>query len=383
MCLHRCKNMLLFIISALLVLGFLSGDVEAAKISTGGDFIVGREETIDDDLYIFGDVVTIDGKVTGDAIIFSRVANINGTVDGSLLVFAETVEINGEIMGTARGGANSFYFQGLTERDLMVSANTINASGTIGQDFFGAASRCDVSGSVGRNMRVSMNQLAVDAPVGGEIWAIVNELSFGPEAEIKGKITYTSEKEAVIDNQAVIAGEIERLDPPAERPVTTPLRTAWSTVRPVLSILVASLLMVLIFPFLTSGTAQKIREKPGLSLGVGALVVFVAPLAALILLITVVGIPISFLAMLLYLVLLYLSRIFAGFFLARVVFERFNKQLHPVWTALIGVFVLVLLTNIPYIGWLIHLAAALFAAGAFILYLVDKKKTVPAETLVK
>jgi len=176
---------------------------------------------------------------------------------------------------------------------------------------------------------------------------------------------------------------MERLDPPAERPVTTPLRNAWSVVRPVLSILVAALLMALIFPFLTSGTAQKIKEKPGLSLGVGALVVFVVPLAALFLLITVVGIPISFLSMLLYLVLLYLTRIFAGFFLARVVFERYNKQFHPVWTALIGVFVLVLLTNIPYVGWLIHLAAVLFAAGAFILYLVEKKEAVTTETLVE
>jgi len=383
MFLRRHQVILLLFISVLLLLGFTSADVEAANISTGGDFTVEREETIDDDLYIFGDMVTIDGKVTGDAIIFSREATIDGTVGGSLLVFAETVEINGEVMGTARGGANAFYFQGLTERDLMVSANTINASGTIGQDFFGAASRCDITGSVGRNMRVSMNQLAVDAPVGGEIRGTVNELSFGPEAEIKGKVTYTSEKEAAIDNQAVIAGEIERVDPPAERPVTTPLRTAWSTVRPVLSILVAALLMALIFPFLTSGTAQKIREKPGLSLGVGALVVFVAPLAALFLLITVVGIPISFLSMLLYLVLLYITRIFAGFFLARVAFERFNKQVHPVWTALIGVFVLVLLTNIPYIGWLIHLAAALFAAGALILYLVEKKEASSAETSVE
>ncbi len=37
------------------------------------------------------------------------------------------------------------------------------------------------------------------------------------------------------------------------------------------------------------------------------------------------------------------------------------------------VFVLSLLIKIPYIGWIINLASVLFAAGAFILYMVDKK----------
>ncbi len=374
--------LLMCLVSVILVLGFLSGDVEAAQISTGGDITVEREQIIEDDLYIFGDRVTIDGEVSGDTIIFSREAIIDGTVEGSLLVFAETVEINGEIIGTARGAANAFYFQGKTARDLMVAANNIKASGAVGQDFFGAANECAITGSVGRNLKVSMNQLTIDAPVGGDIRAYINELSFGPEAEIAGKVIYRSEKVAAVDDQAVIAGEMERLDPPADR--TAPIRNAWSVVRPVLSILVAALLMALIFPFLTSGTAQKIKERPGLSLGIGALVVFVAPFVALFLLITVVGIPISFLSMFLYLVLLYLTRIFAGYFLARLAFERFNKQLHPVWTALIGVFVLVLLTNTPYVGWLIHLAAVLFAAGAFIIYLVDKKKeAVPAEISVE
>jgi len=78
--------------------------------------------------------------------------------------------------------------------------------------------------------------------------------------------------------------------------------------------------------------------------------------------------------MLLYIVLIYTTRVFAGYFLAQIIFERFNKQVHPVWTGLAGVFVLALLVRIPYIGWLINIAAVLFAAGAFIVYLAGEKK---------
>jgi hypothetical protein len=134
-----------------------------------------------------------------------------------------------------------------------------------------------------------------------------------------------------------------------------------------------ALLMILLFPAVTKGSAAMIGEKPTSSLGTGALIVFVAPIAALILLATVIGIPVSFLSMLLYIVLIYLSRVFAGYFLAELAFNKFGVELHPVLKALIGVLVLALIFKIPYIGWLIHLAAVIFGSGAFIHYMLHQK----------
>ncbi len=76
---------------------------------------VGSAEVIDDDIYFFGDTVTINRTVLGDAVIFCREAIINGKIEGSLLVFAETVRINGEIVGSARGGANNIFFGALPD----------------------------------------------------------------------------------------------------------------------------------------------------------------------------------------------------------------------------------------------------------------------------
>ncbi|HED23777.1 MAG TPA: hypothetical protein ENN91_01470 [Firmicutes bacterium] len=256
----------------------------------------------------------------------------------------------------------------------MMAGNTISIAGPIGQDYYGAANTSTVTGSVGRHIRASMSNLIVDAPVGGDMTLFVGDLSLGPRADVSGSITYTSEKEAVVDSTAIIGGSVKRLDPPAETGTGSARHSFWSFIRPVLSMLLAALILVLLFPVVTGGSAVKIKEKPWPSIGIGALIVFVAPLVALILMLTVFGLPVGIITILLYIALIYLVRVVSGYFLAMIVFERFGKRLHPLWIALIGVFVLSLLIKIPYVGWIINLASVLFAAGAFILYLAGKKE---------
>lgn len=348
---------------------------EAAKIDAGDNLTVGADELIDDDLYLFGEVITVSGIVTGDAILFGREVVVDGNIMGSLLVFAETIRINGNVAGTVRGGANSFSFQGSSGRDLMIMANTITVSGPVGQDLFAAANNGTITGSIGRDVKTSINRLIVDGPIGGDVNALVSELVLGPNALVEGKVTYTSEQEAAINNQAIVGGTITRLDPPTTQVTAVSAgRKVWSFFRPILSLLFVALLMILLFPAVTKGSAAMIVKKPVPSLGIGALIVFVAPIAALILLITVIGIPVSFLSMLLYVVLLYLSRVFAGYFLADLAFEKFGVELHPVLKALIGVLVLALIFKIPFIGWLIHLAAVIFGSGAFMHYMLGQKE---------
>lgn len=366
---------ILTLIFLVLVL-FNQGLVEAATISSGDQASVQAGEVIDDDLYIFGDLVNISGTVKGDLVVFASEANIDGTVLGSALIFAETVKITGNIEGSVRGGANTVLFEGETSRDLIIAANTVSISGLVGNDLFLAASSATVKGPVGRDIKASLGSLVVDAPVGGDIDIRVGDLRFGPSALVEGKVTYTSDQDATVDNNAVISGALERIDLPSDKTVVSPARSFFAFIRPIISLLLVALLMALLFPRLTEGTAGMINVQPGLSIGYGALIVFIVPIAALFLAITIIGIPTSFLSILLYIVLLYLTRIFAGYFLASLVLDKLGKVLHPVWTALLGVLALALLIRIPFVGWLIHLAAILFAAGAFILYLLDKSKVV-------
>jgi len=343
------------------ILSIISTPAEAARVETGDIITINKDEIINDDIYYFGETVNLKGTVTGDAVILARQVNFDGTIEGSLLVFAQSILLNGDVKGTIRGAADSVYFNGSTKGDLIMAADTINISGPVKRDIIAAASR-----------------LVIEAPVGNDIKAAVGELIIGSRADIEGNVYYRSADEAVIEREAAIRGTIERSEPAGQETIA-PTRSVWNFIRPILSILLVTVLIILLFPNTARETVQTIKERPGLSLGIGALAVFITPLAAILLLLTVIGAPLSILSILTYTVLLYLTRVFAGYFLGRLAFDRMGRELHPLWVALVGVLILSLLINIPYIGWLIHLVAVILAAGALLLHLTGKKKEQKAQ----
>ncbi len=376
--LFNWKAAALLMVLALTLVFLLPGEpLEAATVEAENTVTIGDEEIIEDDVYLFGNTVNIRGTIVGDAFILANNANIEGTVEGGVFVLSETLNISGDVTGTIRAAANRILFEGSTERDLVVAANAISVGGTVGNDYLGAANRTVLTGIIGRDISAATNTLDLSGDVGGDIDVIVENLTIRSGAVVEGEIKYYSEYEAAVEDQAAI-GPLTREDPPTERFRIRPARTFWSFVRPILSLLVVALLMALIFPRFTDGTAETIRKRPGASLGYGALVVFITPLISLFFLITIIGFPVSLLLMLLYIALICLTRVFTGYFLAALVFNRSGRKLHPVWTALIGVLALGLIIMIPIVGWIIHIGAVLFGAGAVMVFLFDKKGKAPS-----
>ena len=54
----------------------------AAEHRADGQLLISAEEIVEDDLYCFGDEITIDGQVKGDLVAAGRLIRVNGTVDG-------------------------------------------------------------------------------------------------------------------------------------------------------------------------------------------------------------------------------------------------------------------------------------------------------------
>src|SRR5690348_2962069 len=71
----------------------------AAETRGGNEITVGPNETIDDDLYAFGQNVTILGRVTGSVIAGGNTVSIGGEVGGDLMAAGSTVMIDGPVHG--------------------------------------------------------------------------------------------------------------------------------------------------------------------------------------------------------------------------------------------------------------------------------------------
>jgi hypothetical protein len=113
--------------------------------------------------------------------------------------------------------------------------------------------------------------------------------------------------------------------------------------------------------------ADTLRNKPWWSLGWGAIILFATPLAALIVCITIVGIPLGLIALALYGIAIYLSQIPVALFIGRWIigyFAKADSRAVMVGALALGLAILCLLRMIPYAGFFIGLAAVLFGLGA-------------------
>ena len=119
-----------------------------------------------------------------------------------------------------------------------------------------------------------------------------------------------------------------------------------------------------------------------LNLGWGAIILFLTPIAAIVICFTVIGIPLGLITLALYGIALYLSQIPVALCIGRTIIKRSREtesKSMQVGAFAAGLAILAVLRAIPFIGFFIWLAAALFGLGT----LVTSKKSLRLENSVK
>jgi hypothetical protein len=103
----------------------------------------------------------------------------------------------------------------------------------------------------------------------------------------------------------------------------------------------------------------------GRSLGLGAAILILTPVAVIICCVTLVGIPLGVITFLLYLIALYMAKIFVGAFLGRALLgQREAGQRHNLMALFLGLLLLTIATHIPFVGGIIAVAMLCFGLGA-------------------
>jgi hypothetical protein len=119
----------------------------------------------------------------------------------------------------------------------------------------------------------------------------------------------------------------------------------------------------------------------GLKAGIGFLVLVVTPIAACILAITLIGIPLALISFALWLLALYLAKVLVGAAIAQAVFKPANTSPRAMAMPLLASLALVwLITNIPYIGGLLSLLVAI--AGMGIVFVWWRSRIWPPQQVV-
>ena len=136
--------------------------------------------------------------------------------------------------------------------------------------------------------------------------------------------------------------------------------------------MVAGLAIVLLLPRAAAVVADGIRGSPIGSFLVGLALLVLAPILALILVVTFVGIPIALILLAAYVGVVYLSQVFLGLAIGRVILPDAwdtNGRGYNLLAMTLGVVILagLRLIPLPFVSGAIAIITAIFGLGAVIL----------------
>jgi cytoskeletal protein CcmA (bactofilin family) len=361
------------VVIALVVLGFALPAGAMEQIT--GDMVNVPPGKITGPLFTAGNFIVVDADVDGDVFAAGQDITINGDINGDLLGAARTIRVNGNISGNIRCAVSDLDINGEVGKSLTAAAAQVrlNDESVVAGDALVFAGVATFSGTLGRQALGAGSDFRISGPVGGSVhfWG-VDKLTVGQSASINGNLTYGSPNEAVISPGAKITGTT-KWDLIQKQQAEPPVRQKGFNWAGVVYMFFAGLLiwgvLALLCPRIWGKFSENIIQKPGSALGWGALALLVAPMAALLLFITVIGIPLSMLLITVYTVILCTSKIILGDAGGRYLAKHFGWEgrVHSIWPFMISFAALILLAKIPVAGSLISLVVAAMALGGVVL----------------
>ena len=347
----------------------------AADLRQGTDVTVARTETVNDDIYAGAGTISIEGTVNGNVIVGGGTVTVSGNVTRDVIVGGGTINVTGHVGGSIIAAGGTLTLNGPVERDIVVTGGMIDigSGATIGRDLVVAGGTATVSAPIARRVQMSSGSLTLRNRVGGDVRGRVDHLKLDG-AQIGGNLDYTSDNPVELVNGARVAGTTTRHTPLDSRGAGNGFLN-W--LRELIGIFALGLILIFLFPGISTRAIDTLRAQPWISLGIGAAILIIPPIVALI--VFIVGLLIGgwWLGVLLvpiWILVLAIGYVVSGFLVGRLLFARLGwAGYHDALALLGGLVVLTLVGLLPVLGGFVGLAALVFGAGA--LALVVSRRT--------
>ena len=296
----------------------------SANLRTGANVTVAPDETISDDLIAAGASLEVAGQLKKGLKAFGANISIPGTVSGEVYSAGANIDLSGTFGSKVTAFGAGVVLSGTFDQDVEVAAATLTLMPTT---------------IIRANLTYS---------------AAVLEKQEG--SQVLGTVTERQEP--------IKAERVDEWREKGERAAKGAGIAFWfiSTI----ALVLVGLIFSAVFPGQTDRVVGAITQSPWKSLGLGLVFLVVVPVAIVIALVTVVGIPAAIIAAFLYAIIVYISRIYIGVWIGRKVIGALKKRqiTSLFWPLVVGVVIIALIGLIPFIGWIFRLFCLLIGLGA-------------------
>ncbi|MBI1833917.1 MAG: polymer-forming cytoskeletal protein [Candidatus Andersenbacteria bacterium] len=326
-------------------------------------------DPVADDLYLFGNVLSIEAPITGDVTSAGKSVEITGSVSQDIYAAGQSVSIMGATGDDVHVAGESVRITSEVTGDVFVAGQnlTLTEDSSVGDDLYAGGSDIIIAGKVGGDVRVASEQVTIKST-----------------ARIDGDVQVASDKDPIIEEGAIIGGELKRIHSEVVRPKPVFQAHLANWVRQVVSLFVVALLLLLIFPRVTQNLLTTMQQSPLKRLGVGFLWMVLLIPTAILLLISIIGWPLAFALIAGTVVAGIISTGAAALLVGQWVMRKTspNSTSNLTWThALLGAVVYQTIQLIPVVGWLVACVIVLIALGSIARLLIPQRTSTPSPTV--
>jgi len=351
----RFNKFLAGILAALLLIIALpvAAEEQNEPTTASAEQFIAREhiiinEPVDGDVFANAQKLVVKAPVHGDVWALIDEAIIEQPVDGNIYILGESVTINSEINGNVYLAAGSITFGEAAILNGRVYAGTRTA---------------DLSGKINSRVYIRSVFTQLNAALADSGYFFFNDYAVGDEATF-GRDMYVYGTNSSLDGLAEkTAGEVHDLG--ASDQISQEIRKMWvpelhgfSLLLKFFQILVIGSVFIALWPRSVMALMAASRKKWYTTWLWGMAAVLMIPLIAMLLLVSLIGIPLAVMVLMAYFIILLVAKVLFSLFLGHFLLEQMyvKRNMKPadainLWHALLaGTVATMILLLIPYIG---------------------------------
>jgi len=331
---------------------------------------------IDGDYFAAAETVEIAGTINGDAYVTGGRIVVLGRIKGDLLAAGGNVTVSGTVDQDARVAGGRVVVEGRIGRNLTVASGEIDIaqSAEVLGGIVATGRSVEVDGRIERDVRVGAGAFTLSGKSGGRLLAAGRTLRLTSAARVAGDVKYWSNAPLSIDDGAIVGGTVIQKPVPESLLRSIAEAGRWLSWVPVIfsfvsfvSTLILGMLLIFLYPASVQNVIRTVKTRTAASFVTGLAALILIPVVAALLLVSIAASPVGVMLMALYLMSLYVARLYTIILAGELIFSFSHRTVHQGWALGLGAVVYFVLTLIPMFGHVITIGAVVFGLGALVL----------------
>ena len=333
-------------------------------------FVVTPVFAASDDLLIANDSVTVEEDKAGSAFMVGNDVTAKGTVDGISFIAGNNVNVENKSDYLFSAGS-TVKLDNASFKDGFLAGATVEISNSnIERDIYAAGTTVRLSSTIGRDAKIAGSTVVVTGTVNRDLTIAASTIEIKDGAEVKGTLYYSEDANITISPNAKInkkvATDITRFT------IFDSFKyRLFGNLFSFANMLVVGLLLLLLVPKIFEKVSGYGKESILSNLGIGLLGLIGIPVISILLLASIVGLSSSLILLAIYVILIYLSTLFASYYIGNMLLSKKIKNRFLI--LLISLVVIYLLRLIPFVSILVSICTLGIGLGLLVRIITKRK----------